>query len=668
MLRSLEEEGVNVERCERRIASSSGRGFVVVAHDGAIISVVVPGANGNWSSSSKSEEEAGALVGESISFEKKMFDEEDFDCVLLQREIPSSVNRRFAEAARSRGVPVFLDAGGSDEDLDFTVDWFTPNRQELDAVVGGGGRDDDDDDSVEEKASKLRDRGVARNVLVTLGSRGAIAVLEGGHVCAVAAVEAPDGVVDETAAGDSFRAAFALELCEKRRRRSERKKSFFFSPSSSKRRRTSAAAVFPNKADVEAALEVAACAGAIAVGTAGALPSLPSKAAVETLMTTLRGGGGGDSFFPWEFASRLNSMKARRDLVVVVAKDDDDQKESEEKTSNSLLGWIARQGEIQGLGLVDLNYPQHLTDETDEAEVKAALREAKLRCGAVCLRFPEARFGKGAFTHPDPAVRAEAVELCVKAGEWARRLGADEVVVWPQFDGYDYPLQCDYAQLWDRTVDCFQRVCDALAAGGGGDTTSAEEAAVIKVSLEFKPTDEKTRFFAVPSAGAACLLAKAVDRPNFGLTIDVGHCLAAGENPAQSVSMAAQHSKLFGVQLNDWSRFGTEDGLVFGSNHHLAALDVVLALIDADFQGHCYFDTFPRMEDPVREAQLNIRQVKKLYGLAHRLRQQQGLKKGEEKGKWGKKKEKNTNLLDPLRQRHDAIGVLELLEKHSFWD
>lgn len=38
----------------------------------------------------------------------------------------------------------------------------------------------------------------------------------------------------------------------------------------------------------------------------------------------------------------------------------------------------------------------------------------------------------------------------------------------------------------------------------------------IRLSLEPKPTDESTRWAIVPSTAAALLLAKEVDRPNFG--------------------------------------------------------------------------------------------------------------------------------------------------------
>jgi len=547
----------------------TGRGLVLVDPEGSVLSVVLAGANDAW------------------SLENALPDFADVDVVMLQREIPDSVNARVAREAKAKGVPlVFLDAGGTDAPLETAsgVDWLTPNRQELAMLCQRKSLDSHDD--VVAAARALSEQ-YDVNVLVTLGGRGATVVTKRGTVVSEEAVAAPGGVVDETAAGDSFRAAFALEL----------------------------------KSDsdeaIREALRVAACAGAIAVSTKGALPSLPTRAAVQRL----RGGATNithdddDDEFPWEFASRLNSMKARRDLA-----DDDD--------GNDVLGWIARQGRVEGLRLVDFNYPQHLTDATDAARVLKALEAAKLRCGAVCLRFPERDFGKGAFSHPDPATRRRAVELSRKAGEWARTLGADEVVLWPQFDGYDYPLQCATTDLWDRTVSCFRALCDALPD--------------LKVSLEYKPTDEKTRFFAVPSAGAACLLASHVDRPNFGLTIDVGHCLAAGENPAHSVAMAARHSRLFGVQLNDWSRFGTEDGLVFGSNHRLAALDVLVAMVEADFKGHCYFDTFPRNEDPVREAALNIRQVKRLHAQATRLLSLPAFHKA--------------------RDDHDALAILELLE------
>jgi sugar phosphate isomerase/epimerase len=73
----------------------------------------------------------------------------------------------------------------------------------------------------------------------------------------------------------------------------------------------------------------------------------------------------------------------------------------------------------------------------------------------------------------------------------------------------------NYREKWHQLVEAFQECCDAFPD--------------IKWSLEFKPTDENTRFFTVPSTGAALLLVQEIDRPNMGLTLDVGHMLMAGE-------------------------------------------------------------------------------------------------------------------------------------------
>ena len=88
-------------------------------------------------------------------------------------------------------------------------------------------------------------------------------------------------------------------------------------------------------------------------------------------------------------------------------------------------------------------------------------------------------------------------------------------------------------------------------------------------------------------------------------------------------------------------RLGAEDGLILGSVHPHMALEFVRWLQKTDFSGHVYFDTFPRNEDPVREAEYNIRKFKRLWRQAKQL-QQAGI--------------------DELMARQDAMAVLEMLE------
>jgi xylose isomerase len=191
----------------------------------------------------------------------------------------------------------------------------------------------------------------------------------------------------------------------------------------------------------------------------------------------------------------------------------------------------------------------------------------------------------------------------------------------------DYPFQTDYDEKWDELVDAFQEVCDEFPS--------------IKFSLEYKPTDENTRFFTVPTTGAALLFVDEVDRPNMGLTLDVGHMLMAGENPGQSIAMVGRKQKLFGIQLNDgFTRLAAEDGLMFGSVHPSMALEIMYQLKRTNFCGHLYFDTFPQRSDPVREAEYNIRQVKRFFYAARDL---------------------DESVLRRINEDHDAIGALELV-------
>jgi len=166
-----------------------------------------------------------------------------------------------------------------------------------------------------------------------------------------------------------------------------------------------------------------------------------------------------------------------------------------------------------------------------------------------------------------------------------------------------------------------------------------------------------------------------VNRLNFGLTLDVGHCLAAGENPAQSASLVAREGKLFGVQLNDgYTRLGAEDGLCFASVHPHLALELVVWLVKSKFEGHCYFDTFPRNEDPVQEAARNVATTQRLWARAMELLQSPDSSSGcaeevpmgsdtaESGGSVNIQNESSSSVLSRVWRHHDGLAALELAE------
>ena len=81
---------------------------------------------------------------------------------------------------------------------------------------------------------------------------------------------------------------------------------------------------------------------------------------------------------------------------------------------------------------------------------------------------------------------------------------------------------------------------------------------------------------------------------------------------------------------------------MFGSVHPQQALEFVLWLQRTNFDGHIYFDTFPRNEDPVAEAEANSRTFKTFWRRAEALK---------------------ARGLDAILAKHDALAGQRLLEE-----
>lgn len=624
----LRANGVDVSLSERAHDLPSGQGFVMLSPDGAASSVVIPGANSRWPTDEAelARRMEAATRGAAV--------------VMLQREIPDRVTLAAARAARARGALVLLDAGGVDDsippELLSAVDYVMPNESELARQTHMPA---DTDDLAYAAAEALAGAGAAR-VLATLGARGALLVSvsdadSGGFLRArFPAAEVPGGqVADATAAGDAFRAAVAAFLAEDR------------DAATAKTRGETADGALVSARVARAA----AAAGALAAGAVGAVPSLPSRAAVAAILppgdvevwglesdsgtcadaiAKSRAASAADAAAdpdacPLRFGSRLNSMRSRADLL---------ERDPSGRVPLDLPEMVRRLGSAKGVDLVDFNYPQHLRGARAD-DVARALEVAGLAAGAVAVRFPAEPFRRGgAFTNPDPAVREAAGDVVAEACAWAAAIGAARgVIVWPQFDGYDYHFGANHAAAWAR------------AARSIRDAVDRPECRAHRVSFEFKPTDPSARFATVGSTHAALALVREVARPGrFGLTLDLGHLLAAGENPAASAAAAMAEGALFGFHLGDaHSRLGAEDGLAFGSVHAAGALELVYTLRAARWDGHAYFDTFPEAEDPVREAQYNARAFRRFWRRAGAL----------ERGGMG-----------ALLEAHDAMGALELIE------
>ena len=187
---NLRSVGVDVSGI-RESDTPTGQAFITVERTGENAIIILAGANGEVSPAD-------------VDRGRKLI--EDADCLVMQLEVPVETVLYAARLAKSLGKTVVLDPApaisGLPEELFALADFVKPNETELAVLTGMP------TDTVEhcEAAAKLLLQKGAGTVLVSLGSKGVLAVGKGNESILVPAVESE--VVDTTAAGDCFTAAF----------------------------------------------------------------------------------------------------------------------------------------------------------------------------------------------------------------------------------------------------------------------------------------------------------------------------------------------------------------------------------------------------------------------------------------------------------------------------
>ena len=232
LLRNLESAGVVTGGVRRLADSDTGKAFIMVDETGENSIVVIRGANERMEPSWLDENEA-------------LFDA--CDAVALQLEIPLTVVEYAVSKAKAKGKTVILDPAPATpailKDWLKQVDIIKPNESELAILTGMPA------DTREEMVAAAREllRQGPRNVIVTLGEKGALWVTEESETCFPAPQVA---AVDSTAAGDCFTAALAVQL---------------------------------EQGNYEEAIRFAVKASALAVTRPGAQSSIPDRMEVESL-------------------------------------------------------------------------------------------------------------------------------------------------------------------------------------------------------------------------------------------------------------------------------------------------------------------------------------------------------------------------------------------------
>jgi xylose isomerase len=267
----------------------------------------------------------------------------------------------------------------------------------------------------------------------------------------------------------------------------------------------------------------------------------------------------------------------------------------------TLIEMIDLAGQVRDLSVVDLNFPW--SADISLASVDEALARNNLSVVGITPEIYNREFSKGAFTNPDPGIRRRANEVCTQAADLVRHFGASYVKLWPGQDGWDYPFQVDYRELWRLSVE------------GIGELASQHPD--LKFVIEYKPREPRVHM-SYDSMARTLLGIEAMGVPNVGVLLDFGHALYGGESPADSAQLAIDHGRLFGMDVNDNLR-GWDDDLVAGTVHPVELFEFFYTLRKNNWEGVWQLDQFPFREDCVEAANMAIDFLKHIDAALDRL-------------------------------------------------
>ncbi len=272
------------------------------------------------------------------------------------------------------------------------------------------------------------------------------------------------------------------------------------------------------------------------------------------------------------------------------------------RDSISTIEAVEMAGKIKGMEAIVLSSPSILNKE-NLVEVRRALQDANIKVSSVDAEVSSKEFQCGGFANSDKKLRQRAIDIAKYTADMARKVSSFNMGIWPGQDGFDYPFQADYDDLWKWTVEGVREI--------------AEYASDLHICMEYKPKEPR-KHMTLATVGKGLLLCEEIGLDNVGITLDFGHALMAKENPSESAVFLARRGRLFSVHLNDAYR-DDDDDMTAGSINFWETLEFLWRLDVLGYDGYFAFDIFPCREDLIAVCELNIRNVQTISNLARKI-------------------------------------------------
>ena len=267
---------------------------------------------------------------------------------------------------------------------------------------------------------------------------------------------------------------------------------------------------------------------------------------------------------------------------------------------------------VAGLGdLIDgyeFHYPAELNrDNLDD--VRAALDGHDIYAVGGGLHL-DPRFGKGGLTALDDSVRTEALRSLLEAADLAGDIGA-QMIIWPGGEGYNYPFQVPYAEVWSRLVDGIAQVAERLASRGR------------LLFLEHKNSEPAMKIHMSNIGMTLHVIHKLGERgiDNVQVNMDWQHLIMNGEHLAEYAALLAAEGLLGHQHANSgWGTF--DDDNMVGATAFMETLELALELRRANYGAsgeRLGFDLYPYTEDAVAATRRSVLQWRFIDEAASRI-------------------------------------------------
>lgn len=271
---------------------------------------------------------------------------------------------------------------------------------------------------------------------------------------------------------------------------------------------------------------------------------------------------------------------------------------NEAKTVEEKFALLAK---IRGYDGVEIVYPYEVNDA---AYTRAMLKKYRLKVAAVNVNVKaEPEFLNGGLTSTKKAVREKAVRFIKESKDFAEAVGADKVTCCPLGDGFEFTFQCDYRKMWTCLVDAF------------GECGSYREE--IPLFIEYKPSETRGKCFIDSAAKTLCLLHE-IGLKNMGVTLDFGHSIYGGEQPAEAVALIASSPYRLYIHIND--NDGKWDWDYFcGTKHFLEYVEFLYYLKKYGYKDYLTSDTSPTRWDIKGTFEANSRITNRIWVMLDKI-------------------------------------------------